>query len=320
MRVTIPDWGLILMIGASGAGKTTFVRKHFRATEVLSSDHYRSVVADDDRSRQTSTDAFEVMREIARRRLGRKLHAVIDATNLVPEDRRRFIDLARDCHAPLAAIIADPGERACLEQNGQRADPRPRHVIQRHCRAVRRSVKSLRRESVRRWYRFASPRSCERPPSSGSRSLATAAPFPGRSTSSATCTAATTDCLRSCTEKLGYSVSTGGRRFQRIPRRASDSQSGPSRGKAAALPVGDLVDRGPRSSAHDAAFGDGLRGSTVRRPGCVPGNHDVKLLRWPCEANDVQSSPWIGRNGGPNGAPSPTRFGKRLESFRRRAW
>ncbi len=284
MRVTIPDWGLILMIGASGAGKTTFVRKHFRATEVLSSDHYRGVVADDDRSRQTSTDAFEVMREIARRRLGRKLHAVIDATNLVPEDRRRFIDLARGCHAPLTAIIADPGERACLEQNGQRADPRPRHVIQRHCRAVRRSVKSLRRESVRRWYRLASPEelreaTLERQPLACNR-RALPGPFDIIGD-----VHGCFDELLELLQKLDYRVDRqdeagGDRRF------TLDHPDG-----RRPVFLGDLVDRGPESVQTL-----GLVMDAVEHGGALaaPGNHDAKLAR-ALSGHDVQRTHGLDR-------------------------
>ncbi|MCY4508567.1 MAG: AAA family ATPase [Acidobacteria bacterium] len=124
MRIEIPDWGLILMIGASGAGKSTFARKHFRATEVLESDHYRNVVGDEARDGRTTRDAFAVMAEITRRRLLAKRRAVIDATNLAPEDRRTFLDAARAAHAPMAAVVVDPGLKACLEHNEGRTSGR----------------------------------------------------------------------------------------------------------------------------------------------------------------------------------------------------
>ena len=268
MRVTIPDWGLILMIGASGAGKTTFARKHFRATEILSSDHYRSVVADDDRSQKTSTDAFEVMREIARRRLGRKLPVVIDATNLVPEDRRPFIDLAWDCHAPLTAIIADPGERACLEQNEQRSDPRPRHVIQRHCRSVRRSIKSLRRERVRRWHRLASPElreaALERQPLPCNR-RALDGPFDVIGD-----VHGCFDELLELLRKLDYRVDRNDEADadRRFTLEHPDGRR--------PIFLGDLVDRGPESVQALRLVMDAVEHGGAL---AVPGNHDDKLAR-----------------------------------------
>ena len=157
MRLTIPDWGLILMIGASGAGKTTFARKHFRSTAILSSDHYRNVVGDDDRGRQTTAAAFEVMAEIAARRLEAKRQVVIDATNLLKENRRTFIDRARNAHAAATAIVLDPGERACIAHNARRPDPRPEHAVKRQNRLLRKGLKSLKREGFRRSYRIKSP-------------------------------------------------------------------------------------------------------------------------------------------------------------------
>ena len=81
-QMTIPDFGLVVLIGPSGAGKTTFGRKHFRESEILSSDEYRPVVGDDDRSSRTTAAAFDVMAYIARKRLEARRMAVIDATNL----------------------------------------------------------------------------------------------------------------------------------------------------------------------------------------------------------------------------------------------
>ena len=38
MRLTIPDYCLVVLIGASGSGKSTFAARHFLPTEVVSSD------------------------------------------------------------------------------------------------------------------------------------------------------------------------------------------------------------------------------------------------------------------------------------------
>ena len=77
-QLTIPDYGLVVLVGTAGAGKTTFAERNFRASEILSSDHYRSVVGDDARSARTTRDAFDVIEAIARRRLRARLVTVID--------------------------------------------------------------------------------------------------------------------------------------------------------------------------------------------------------------------------------------------------
>ena len=38
MTFTIPELSLVVLIGPSGCGKSTFARKHFKPTEVMSSD------------------------------------------------------------------------------------------------------------------------------------------------------------------------------------------------------------------------------------------------------------------------------------------
>ena len=158
-QMTIPDFGLVVLIGPSGAGKTTFARKHFRKSEILSSDLYRAVVGDDDRSSRTTRDAFDVMGYIARKRLEARRIAVIDATNLHREHRAVFANLARQQNAPLTAIVFELSENACQRQNGTRTDgePRPHHVVRRHWQTLKRSMKTLPKEGFRRKFRIRSP-------------------------------------------------------------------------------------------------------------------------------------------------------------------
>ena len=61
MTIDIPELGLIVLVGPSGSGKSTFARKHFRSTEVLSSDFFRGMLADDETDQAASPDAFEVL-------------------------------------------------------------------------------------------------------------------------------------------------------------------------------------------------------------------------------------------------------------------
>jgi protein phosphatase len=100
MLLTIPDFSLVLMMGASGSGKSTFAARHFRPSEILSSDRCRGMVADDDESGQSATgDAFDVLYYIAAKRLAARRLTVIDATNLRREDRKHAIELACRYHA-----------------------------------------------------------------------------------------------------------------------------------------------------------------------------------------------------------------------------
>ena len=62
MNINIPKLSLVVLIGPSGSGKSTFARKHFRSTEILSSDFCRGMVGDDENDQAVTKDAFEVLR------------------------------------------------------------------------------------------------------------------------------------------------------------------------------------------------------------------------------------------------------------------
>ncbi|MGH9639585.1 MAG: AAA family ATPase, partial [Bryobacteraceae bacterium] len=80
--MTIPDPSLVLLIGAAGAGKSTFAHKHFRFSEILSSDQCRALVSDDENDQSATPAAFEVLRCILVRRLRLGRLTVVDATNV----------------------------------------------------------------------------------------------------------------------------------------------------------------------------------------------------------------------------------------------
>ena len=57
MQIQIPELCLVVLIGPSGCGKSTFARKHFKPTEVLSSDFCRGLVSDDENNYAYPVDA-----------------------------------------------------------------------------------------------------------------------------------------------------------------------------------------------------------------------------------------------------------------------
>lgn len=265
MTLRIPKLSLVALIGPSGSGKSTFARRHFAATEVLSSDTCRGWVSDDDNAQHASQDAFDVLYYIARKRLAAGRLTVVDATNVRPEDRKRIVELAREHHVFAAAIVFDLPERLCQERNAARADRQfGPHVVRSQLQALHRSMRNLQREGFRyvnvlRSATDVDAAQIERTPLWNDK-REDHGPFDLIGD-----VHGCYDELLALLRKLGYVVA-GTREQPQVQAPA---------GRKAVF-VGDLVDRGPDSPGvlrlvmHMAGNGTAL---------CVPGNHDVKLQR-----------------------------------------
>ena len=103
----IPELSLVVLVGASGSGKSTFARTHFLPTEVVSSDFCRGLVSDDDNAQDATGDAFELLHYIAGKRMTRGRLTVVDATNVQPEARKPLVAL-------LGGKAGDPAQEAGL--------------------------------------------------------------------------------------------------------------------------------------------------------------------------------------------------------------
>ncbi len=280
MHLTIPELSLVILIGASGCGKSTFARKHFKPTEILSSDHYRGVVRDDETDQGASKDAFEVLHYIAAKRLAAGRLTVIDATNVQPEDRKKLIQIARQYHVFPIAIAFNLPERICHERNANRSDRNfGPHVVKRHIQALRRSLKGLHKEGFHRTHILDSldrieqvtidrqPLWCNLQQEHG--------PFDIIGDIHGCC-----DELEQLLEKLGYKLGILSLPLQ--PRGGSEAEvleveatyHHPEGRKVIFL--GDLVDRGPRILDTIALVQNMVKAGQAL---CVVGNHDDKLLR-----------------------------------------
>ena len=277
MTFTVPELSLVVLMGPSGCGKSTFARKHFKATEVMSSDGFRALVSDDENDQTSTDDAFAALHFVAARRLARGKLTVVDATNVQPEARKPLVALARQFHVLPVAIVLDLPERVCRERNGVRADrdfgP---HVIRTQRSQLHRSLRGLGREGFRHVHVLKSQEEVdaaviERQPLWNNRKRESG-PFDIIGDVHGCC-----DELEQLLEQLGY----------------EKNGSGPwtHAGGRKAVFVGDLVDRGPR-------IVDTLRTvmsmSAAGTALSVPGNHDMKLKR-KLEGRDVTVSHGLDR-------------------------
>ncbi|MGH9618632.1 MAG: AAA family ATPase [Bryobacteraceae bacterium] len=145
--MTIPDPSLVLLIGAAGAGKSTFAHKHFRFSEILSSDQCRALVSDDENDQSATPAAFEVLRCILVRRLRLGRLTVVDATNVQRKARRSLLKIARRCEMPAVAIVFHLAEGICVQRNLSRPERRvPLHAIWSQSADLQRSLPKLSAE------------------------------------------------------------------------------------------------------------------------------------------------------------------------------
>jgi protein phosphatase len=271
MKLDIPEYSLVLLIGASGSGKSTFARKHFLPTEILSSDTCRGLVSDDENSQDATPDAFELLRSMAAIRLRRRRLTVIDATNVRAEDRKGLIALARQWHALPTAIVINPGDDVCHARNKQRPDRSfGPHVVRNQQSALRRGLRSMKREGFGHVYVLNSETEIEAATINRVKlwtdKTHETGPFDiiGDVHGCA-------DELEALLAKLGYAVEAfDDALFERRYRVT------PPAGRKVIF-VGDLVDRGPR-------VGDTLRlAMDMIEQGhalCVLGNHEAKVEKW----------------------------------------
>src|SRR5437868_12577904 len=158
MKISIPNLSLVVLIGPSGSGKSSFARKHFLPTKVRSSDACRGMVSDEENNQAVTHDAFEVLHFIAAKRLALGRLTVIDATNVQPEARKPLVALARQYHCLPVAIVLNLPEKVCQDRNRLR-DERSfgPHVVRQQRTQLRRSLRGLAKEGFRHVFLLESP-------------------------------------------------------------------------------------------------------------------------------------------------------------------
>jgi polynucleotide kinase-phosphatase len=262
MKIEIPELSLVVLMGPSGSGKSSFARKHFKPTEVLSSDECRGLVSDDENNQAATNDAFDVLYYIAKKRLAAGRITVIDATNVQPEARKNAVALAREFHVLPVAVVFDVPERICHDRNKTREDRNfGPHVIRQQMQQLHRSLGSLQREGFRHVFKLQSVADVDaaevaRVPLWNNRKF-DHGPFDVIGD-----VHGCLDELEGLLGKLGYTRDAGGVFRHEQGRKA--------------VFLGDLVDRGPNvAGVLRTAMSMEKAGTAL----CVPGNHELKLLR-----------------------------------------
>ena len=253
----------MVLIGATGSGKSTFAARHFKPTEILSSDYYRGVVGDDPGDQTVTKEAFDALHHIAGLRLKLGKLTVIDATNLKPQDRAELLKIAREHDVLAQAIVLNLPERLCFERNLARPDRQyGPHVVRNHVKALHMGLRGLEREGFRYVSILNSVEAIdavriERVPLWSDRRSETG-PFDIIGD-----VHGCFDELLELLAQLGYQPDDSAGLRHPEGRRV--------------IFLGDLVDRGPKVIETVRLV---QRMMAAGQAFCVPGNHDMKLLRY----------------------------------------
>lgn len=143
LLIHVPDGGLVLLIGASGSGKSTFAARHFDADAVISSDRLRGALAGDETDQRATDAAFRRLDQWLDARLGAGALAVVDATNVEWTRRSELIRRARHHGRPAIAIVFDLPLDLCLARNAARPRTVRAAVIRRQHDGLRRDLDRL---------------------------------------------------------------------------------------------------------------------------------------------------------------------------------
>ena len=271
MEINIPKTALVVLVGVSGSGKSSFAKKHFAKYEIVSSDTCRGIVSNNENDQTSSGDAFELFHFILSMRLKNGLLTVADATNVQADARKKLLDIARSFHVLPVAIVFDMPQKLCESRNETRTDRSVSvHVLRRQMHDLKRSLRNLKKEGFKKIHVFKSEDEVD----------AVTAIVREKLYNDKTELHGPFDIIgdvHGCYEelvtllqKLHYAIEPTADDGTNFGLKVSHPEN------RTVIFLGDLVDRGPASPAVLKLVMSMVRSGTAL---CVPGNHDIKLQK-----------------------------------------
>jgi len=255
--ISVPELSLVVLVGVSGSGKSTFAARHFAPTQVISSDFCRGLVADDENDQAATPAAFDLLHHIVGVRLARGLLTVVDATNVQDAARKSLIDLARRHDVLADAIVLDVPEEVAVERNATRPDRDfGARVVIRQRKELRRSLGKISRDGFRKVHVLRGVDEIENAALSYEKGWTDRRELTGPFD--------VIGDVHGCRAELERLLAELGWQGTRHPE-----------GRTAVF-VGDLVDRGPDSPGVLRLVMSMVEAGTAI---CVAGNHEQKLVR-----------------------------------------
>jgi protein phosphatase len=277
MNIFIPEFSLVLLIGIAASGKSSFAKKHFKETQIISSDFCRKLICDDENDQSFSSQAFELLYDIADKRLENKKLTVIDATNLESSSRQYLKGLAKKHHVHMVALVFNLPKEACYKRNNQRSRVVPEDIIDEQYAMLQVVLKQLATEKYRDIYFLENEHEVENAKLTFKKLACNQKDFHGPFDIIGDIHGCYDELLE-LLQKLGYHIQTDFIESNKAAITHPQNQT--------LIFVGDLVDRGPKSKQvlslvmNAVNYGHAL---------CVRGNHEDKFLRY-LKGKNVQLS------------------------------
>lgn len=280
-RITLPNAGVVLLVGPSGSGKTTLLqnlvdRGQIKDSEILSSDKYRKIVADQEYNSVESTDnkmaqilfeqyqriskeAFELLELTLEARCRLNKCSFIDATNINSDDRKKMISIAHRHHLPISAIVLDIDLDTLLMRDNERVFPRGSKRIKQQMKRFQYHKRYLKTEGYHQLHMIKElnhsveiERMDEVPPIDVGAGIDIIGDIHGCYTE-----------LLQLLEKLGYEENEQGLYTHPLGRKL--------------LSLGDIMSRGPRSLETLLFFKNHVNNNLAYM---IDSNHGWKIYRW----------------------------------------
>lgn len=250
---------LLILVGASGSGKSTFARRFFPDTAIVSSDHCRALISDDESNQAASAPAFELFNSIIDKRLAFGRTTLADSTALRPHYRTALRDLARKHNFAVVVLAFDVTE-AVAKQNDRRRANRSvgPAVIDRQLESFRESLPLLESEGMDAVYVLSHDQLDNLEIHVRGTNVSDRGPFDFIGD-----VHGCTDELEALLTELGYINTAYLTYIHPAGRRA--------------VFIGDITDRGPRSVDAFRIVGNMVKAGSAL---FTPGNHCNKLMRW----------------------------------------
>ena len=138
---------VVILCGPAGCGKSTFAARHFRETQVLSSDRMRALVSDDEADQRFQTQAFALLHFLISQRLSINRICLVDSTALTRSARTSLLEVARQYQAPATLVLLNVPLETCIARDAARVRSLGRPVIERQFQLFEQARAAVQGES-----------------------------------------------------------------------------------------------------------------------------------------------------------------------------